>query len=83
VVNLSAPPAAGTCTSQLEQWSSGDCKLERVFTCVNGALTGHYTIETQETQAGGAELSGTYGLQIDDASGPGCTGSYRITYTRQ
>ncbi len=85
LVNFDDPKLAAGCVKSGTTWSDNDCKLSTSTTCagdVNAAPSEGTGVTTQETQDGSI-LDGTFTLQIKDPKGPGCLGTYHVTYTRQ
>lgn len=65
------------------KWSEGSCKVETHISCDLGdglTFAEARTITTQEDEDG-AVLSGTMTMSVSGSQS--CTGSYRVTFTRQ
>ena len=75
---------AGCVLLDPDRLSEGDCKLERHYSCPVDTGDGEYTAITTQQDAAGSVLSGTVTVNLTDASGGFvCTGTYRVTFTRQ
>lgn len=76
-----------TCTLDApDRLSEGECKLERAYTCqadAAGATAKYVAVSTQEADDG-SRLVGTLSVRGLNADGTlACSGTYRITATRQ
>lgn len=70
-----------------DRWSNEGCKLERAFSCVATDGTGSrqsLVAVTEQQNTGGSLITGVMTMRLTDASGAFvCSGTYRITFTRQ
>jgi hypothetical protein len=61
----------------------GTCTLDRAITCVDANGTTKLASVTTQKDASGSLITGFFTIQIADVTGDSCTGTYRVTYTRQ
>lgn len=76
ILDASAPLEPG-CSIGYENWSNGDCTVDRKIKCATSEATG---TSTQKT-ADGSVIDGTITISITGASA--CFGTYRVHYVRQ
>lgn len=65
-------------------WSNNGCTLERAMTCPSGEETVRLVAISTQQDSHGDRITGTMTMAFSDARGASvCTGTYRLTYTRQ
>ncbi len=80
LINLDAPDS--TCKLASATYSNGDCKYSVDETCpVKGGTENHTVAVTEQQNADGSHLTGTFTVQL--SGNVTCTGTYGVSAVRQ
>lgn len=85
LVRVDGPGVPAQCDLLADDlYTRGDCTLQRVIRCPDGDGYTVTTGITTQISADGSMLNGTITIESHDAVGAAvCSGTYRVTYSRQ
>ncbi len=73
------PTQNTTCTVASIAWSNGDCRNDVAYSCLSNGIRVFFVGYTVQEAQDGSVIKG----ELTTSVSGGCSGTYRITYTRQ